>query len=116
MLQSAGLRSKNRRDGIEREGRAEGDARLGLVGEFAESSAWSHVQGSTALGLVTEKVDVYSFGVVLWEIWQLGDAPYGDRGMAEIWGGVTDGSLRPPVPPDCDSRWAELMTACWAAT
>ena len=65
---------------------------------------------------LTEKVDVFSFGVVLWEIWQLGEVPYGGRGMSEIWQGVMSGTLRPEVPADCDPAWAELMVSCWAAT
>lgn len=54
-------------------------------------------------------MDVFSFGIVMYEIWQLGEQPYTDMGLADIFAGVMTGSLRPRVPPDCDPEWAALM-------
>ncbi|WIA10613.1 hypothetical protein OEZ85_010795 [Tetradesmus obliquus] len=64
---------------------------------------------------VTEKVDVFSFGVVLWEIWTLGDQPYPNLSLQEIFAGVMTGTLRPAVPPGCDPAWVSLMQDCWHA-
>jgi hypothetical protein len=55
------------------------------------------------------QVDVFSFGVVLWEIWTLGDQPYPNLSLQEIFAGVMTGTLRPAVPPGCDLEWVQLM-------
>jgi hypothetical protein len=55
------------------------------------------------------QVDVFSFGVVLWEIWTLGDQPYPNLSLQEIFAGVMTGTLRPAVPPGCDPEWVQLM-------
>jgi hypothetical protein len=55
------------------------------------------------------QVDVFSFGVVLWEIWTLGDQPYPNLSLQEIFAGVMTGTLRPAVPPGCDPAWVSLM-------
>eukprot|EP00775_Hariotina_reticulata_P008219 gene8219-8411_t len=62
---------------------------------------------------VTEKVDVFSFGVVLWEIWTLGEQPYPNLSLQEIFAGVMTGTLRPSTPHDCDPDWLALMQDCW---
>lgn len=49
----------------------------------------------------------------LWEIWTLGDQPYPNLSLQEIFAGVMTGSLRPNIPADCDPAWAQLMTDCW---
>eukprot|EP00878_Enallax_costatus_P024117 GHUV01025710.1.p1 GENE.GHUV01025710.1~~GHUV01025710.1.p1 ORF type:complete len:282 (+),score=84.24 GHUV01025710.1:565-1410(+) len=64
---------------------------------------------------VTEKVDVFSFGVVLWEIWTLGEQPYPNLSLQEIFAGVMTGTLRPAMPPGCDPAWVSLMQDCWHA-
>lgn len=64
---------------------------------------------------VTEKVDVFSFGIVLWEIWTLGEQPYPNLSLQEIFAGVMTGTLRPAIPPGCDQDWVQLMQDCWHA-
>lgn len=61
------------------------------------------------------QVDVFSFGVVLWEIWTLGDQPYPNLSLQEIFAGVMTGTLRPAIPPGCDPAWVSLMQDCWHA-
>jgi hypothetical protein len=61
------------------------------------------------LGALVSQVDVFSFGVVLWEIWTLGDQPYPNLSLQEIFAGVMTGTLRPEVPPGCDPAWVSLM-------
>jgi hypothetical protein len=58
------------------------------------------------------QVDVFSFGVVLWEIWTLGEQPYPNLSLQEIFAGVMTGTLRPAVPPGCDPDWVQLMQVC----
>jgi hypothetical protein len=55
------------------------------------------------------QVDVFSFGVVLWEVWTLGEQPYPNLSLQEIFAGVMTGTLRPSPPPDCDPDWMALM-------
>jgi len=70
--------------------------------------------GSGVDDRVNEKVDVFSYGIVLWEIWRLGEQPYGDIAVNEIFGGVMTGSLRPSVANgDFPPEWVALMEACW---
>lgn len=64
---------------------------------------------SLALSLSPPQVDVFSFGIVLWEIWCLGEQPYNNISLADIFAGVMTGTLRPGVPADCDPDWASLM-------
>lgn len=61
------------------------------------------------------QVDVFSFGVVLWEIWTLGDQPYPNLSLQEIFAGVMTGTLRPAIPPGCDPAWVSLMQVGRAA-
>ncbi len=61
------------------------------------------------------QVDGFSCGVVLWEIWTLGELPYPNLGLQEIFAGVMTGTLRPTVPQGCDPGWAALMQECWHA-
>lgn len=65
--------------------------------------------------LSTMQVDVFSFGVMLWEIWTLGDQPYPNLSLQEIFAGVMTGTLRPALPPGCDPSWVSLMQDCWHA-
>ena len=59
------------------------------------------------------KVDVYSFGVVMWELYTKED-PYGGRKGVQIAYAVAQRGLRPQVPPDCPTEYAQLMQQCWA--
>lgn len=52
---------------------------------------------------------MFSYGVVLWEIWTLGEQPYPNLSLQEIFAGVMTGTLRPAIPPGCDADWAQLM-------
>jgi hypothetical protein len=61
----------------------------------------------------TRKVDVFSFGICMWEIWTLGEQPYPNLSLQEIFAGVMTGTLRPSLPPGCDPAWASLMQDCW---
>lgn len=61
-------------------------------------------------------MDIFSFGVVLWEIWTLGEQPYPNLSLQEIFAGVMTGTLRPSLPPGCDPAWAALMQDCWHAS
>lgn len=108
-------------------GPAGGGAAGGVAGGVAGGAGGPAANGDHAAGAageplelpedrVNEKVDVFSFGIVMYEIWQLGEQPYTDMGLADIFAGVMTGSLRPRVPPDCDPEWAALMQACWHAT
>jgi hypothetical protein len=58
---------------------------------------------------VRKQVDVFSFGIVLWEIWTLGEQPYPNKSLQEIFAGVLTGNIRPQIPPNCDPLWASLM-------
>lgn len=55
------------------------------------------------------QVDVFSFGICMWEIWTLGEQPYPNLSLQEIFAGVMTGTLRPGLPPGCDPAWASLM-------
>jgi hypothetical protein len=55
------------------------------------------------------QVDVFSFGIVLWEVWTLGEQPYPNLSLQEIFAGVMTGTLRPAIPGGCDPAWASLM-------
>lgn len=59
------------------------------------------------------KVDVYSFGVVMWELYTKKD-PYGGRKGVQIAYAVAQRGLRPRIPPDCPTEYAQLMQQCWA--
>jgi hypothetical protein len=49
----------------------------------------------------------------MWEIWTLGEQPYPNLSLQEIFAGVMTGTLRPALPPGCDPAWASLMQDCW---
>ncbi len=59
------------------------------------------------------QVDVFSYGICMWEIWTLGEQPYPNLSLQEIFAGVMTGTLRPAIPPGCDPAWASLMQDCW---
>lgn len=92
-------------------------SRVTVHGSRQESMASTPVQNNlvvptpvrTAACWVLLQVDVFSFGVVLWEIWTLGEQPYPNLSLQEIFAGVMTGTLRPSPPPDCDPDWMALM-------
>lgn len=57
--------------------------------------------------------DIYSYGILLWEI-ATGKIPFDDQNEQQIILGVSQGTLRPPIPSDCHEDFAHLMTSCWA--
>ncbi|GBF93918.1 hypothetical protein Rsub_06167 [Raphidocelis subcapitata] len=71
------------------------------------------VSGVHARPEAEDRVDVFSFGVCMWEIWTLGEQPYPNLSLQEIFAGVMTGTLRPALPPGCDPAWASLMQDCW---
>jgi serine/threonine protein kinase len=65
----------------------------------------------------TEKADVFSYGIIMWEL-VVRKKPFSEYDIAnsEFTYQLEDaivGGLRPSVPVDCPSGYAELMQACW---
>jgi len=60
----------------------------------------------------TEKADVYSFGVCLWEFWTRRD-PYEGMPTFQIIFNVGTANMRPLIPEDCPTDYAQLMMDCW---
>jgi len=60
----------------------------------------------------TEKADVYSFGVCLWEFWTRRD-PYEGMQTFQIIFNVGTANMRPLIPEDCPTDYAQLMMDCW---
>ncbi|ELR15977.1 Serine/threonine kinase [Acanthamoeba castellanii str. Neff] len=61
-----------------------------------------------------ESVDVYSFGIVMWEVLTR-RAPYHEKNAVCVAVDVIQGQ-RPPIPPDTDKQFAQLMQRCWDAS
>ncbi|XP_065833056.1 ephrin type-A receptor 4-A-like isoform X2 [Oscarella lobularis] len=56
--------------------------------------------------------DVWSFGIVLYEIWSLGERPYGFMPNSEVQE-LLDAGYRLPPPPGCPRSIYHLMISCW---
>ena len=60
------------------------------------------------------KADIYSYGIVLCGIWNQ-QIPYSDMSFtspAELYKGVTDGSIRPSLKQDCPQPYIQLVKMC----
>jgi len=62
----------------------------------------------------TEKADVYSYGLVLYEM-VTGKLPFAGMQAQQISLRVAVYNERPPLPSSVNSKWKDLITACWAA-
>ncbi|XP_062503340.1 dual specificity protein kinase splB-like [Corticium candelabrum] len=56
--------------------------------------------------------DVWSYGVVLYEIWSIGQRPFGAVGNKKIMQDILNGYRLPP-PPGCPYAIYRLMISCW---
>ncbi|XP_053373157.1 uncharacterized protein LOC123531756 [Mercenaria mercenaria] len=61
----------------------------------------------------TEKSDVWSYGVVVWEIFSLGESPYGNTKGRDI-PAKLKGGYRLHKPEQCDDKWYGVMKRTWA--
>jgi serine/threonine protein kinase len=61
-----------------------------------------------------DRADVYSFAVCLWELVTLGE-PYADfQFVSQLIDAVAVRHVRPPIPPETNTRLGELIAASWA--
>ena len=60
----------------------------------------------------SEKSDVWSYGMTLFEIWTLGDKPWGDSTNEEIIEALAIGHSLPP-PSGCPQGLSTVMQECW---
>lgn len=64
-------------------------------------------------GLFSHASDVWSFGVTLWEMFSLGESPYGDiRGIDAI--EIIEKGERLPQPHLCPDDIYDIMQGCWS--
>ncbi|XP_052223457.1 uncharacterized protein LOC127839217 isoform X2 [Dreissena polymorpha] len=61
----------------------------------------------------TERSDVWSYAVTLWEIFSLGQTPYGKIQSRDVPTRIKKG-LRLEKPEQCDDTWYAVMTRCWS--
>ena len=72
-----------------------------------------HPPESLQMRTFDERSDVWSFGVVCWEIFSLGQQPFGGLSNNEVLDHVAAGN-RLPRPPNCPERvYTELIYPCW---
>lgn len=57
--------------------------------------------------------DVWSFGIVMYEIWSVGERPYGSTWTNNFVLECLQKGYRLPPPPGCPRPIYELMIACW---
>jgi len=62
----------------------------------------------------TVKSDAYSMGIVIWEIISRSD-PFPQLDIYAASNAVVHQGLRPPIPPNCPTKFAALMQWCWNA-
>ena len=60
----------------------------------------------------TEKADVFSFGIILWEI-ATRQPPYRNLTAVQVGMQVAHNRLRPSIPRNTPSEFADLMRECW---
>lgn len=89
--------------------REEGSGASSFVDRLFSTAATEAVTITLRTNLHTLQVDVFSFGIVLWEVWTLGEQPYPNLSLQEIFAGVMTGTLRPAIPTGCDPAWSSLM-------
>ena len=80
----------------------------GLIG----TAHWMAPEVLMSSPYYNEKVDVYSFAILLWEL-LTGDMPYAKLNPSTITIGVTQGTLRPPIPEGAPPKVVELIQKCW---
>lgn len=81
----------------------------GLIG----TPHWMAPEVFMSLPTYDEKVDVFSYGILLWEL-LTNDMPYNGMKQADITIGVTQGTLRPPLPLGPPTKLTKLIEQCWA--
>lgn len=66
-------------------------------------------------GQLSRATDVYAFGIICWQLAAAPNEVYGGMSALHIMVGVTQGTLRPPIPEGCDfPDWLlNLMKICW---
>ncbi|XP_075167012.1 SH2 ankyrin repeat kinase [Haematobia irritans] len=63
-------------------------------------------------GIFSHASDIWSFGITLWEMFSLGEPPYGDiRGVEAIQ--LIENGQRLPKPHLCPTHIYEIMFSCW---
>ncbi|XP_036330066.1 tyrosine-protein kinase Shark isoform X1 [Rhagoletis pomonella] len=63
-------------------------------------------------GIFSHSSDVWSYGVTLWEMFSLGEAPYGEVLGSEVVQLIEDGK-RLPQPLPCPTNVYNVMENCW---
>ena len=58
------------------------------------------------------KSDVWSYGVFIWEVFALGDLPYGPRSDEEVLKGLKAGGQCLDMPPECPKELYQLLLKC----
>ena len=57
--------------------------------------------------------DVWGFGIVLYEIWSIGERPYGSTWGNNLVLEYVQKGYRLPPPPGCPRQIYQLMIDCW---
>lgn len=68
---------------------------------------------STLYGTFSSASDVWSYGVTLWEIFTLGEMPYGDMSGQEVLEMLDQKGERLSKPPHCPDDVYKVMLQCW---
>lgn len=67
---------------------------------------------SYKIGIFSHSSDVWSYGVTLWEMFSLGETPYGDMLGSEAVNLIEDGK-RLSQPTYCPDNVYSIMENCW---